>query len=168
MDVHKGKATSNNTKTEPKGGPLPGLLRPPIVFLAAILLGIAANRVWPLPFLPSALRLLGCLVAVFAAVLFFLSYRAFRLAGTSVRGSVRSTSIVRTGPYRFSRNPIYLAFILFALGLSLWSNNLWLLVALVPAVGFIAAIVVPREEQFLDRNFPDQYSRYKNAVRRWL
>jgi hypothetical protein len=65
-------------------------------------------------------------------VLFLLSYREFRRAGTSVQGSKRSIVIVRTGPYRFSRNPIYLAFILLVLGLSVWLNNLWLLVTLVP------------------------------------
>jgi protein-S-isoprenylcysteine O-methyltransferase Ste14 len=75
---------------------------------------------------------------------------------------------VRTGPYRFSRNPIYLSFILLVLGLSVWLNDLWLLVTLVPAVGFIAAVVIPREERFLERAFPDQYSSYKAVVRRWL
>ena len=77
-------------------------------------------------------------------------------------------SIVRTGPYRFSRNPIYLSFILLVLGLSVWTNDLWLLVTLIPAVGFIAAVVIPREERFLERAFPDQYSSYKAVVRRWL
>ena len=76
--------------------------------------------------------------------------------------------IVRTGPYRFSRNPIYLTFILLVLGLSVWLNNAWLLVTLVPAVGLIAMVVIPREERFLERNFNDPYSSYKAQVRRWL
>jgi protein-S-isoprenylcysteine O-methyltransferase Ste14 len=159
---------SNNTDTEPKGGPLPGLLRPPIIFLAAILLGIALNRAWPLPFRPSGVMLLGPLLAGCAVVLFVLSLREFRTAGTSVRGSERSTTIVRTGPYRFSRNPIYLSFILFVLGLSIWLNNLWLLVTLVPAVEIMAIVVIPREERFLERNFHDPYSSYRASVRRWL
>ena len=53
---------------------------------------------------------------------------------------MRTTTIVRTGPYRFSCNPIYLSFILLVLGLSAWLNNLWLLVMLVPAVGFIGPL----------------------------
>jgi protein-S-isoprenylcysteine O-methyltransferase Ste14 len=159
---------SHNGKTEPKGGPLPGLLRPPIVFLVAILLGIALNLAWPLRFMPSRVWLLGPLVVLCAVVLFLLSLREFRAAGTSVRGTERTIAIVRTGPYRFSRNPIYLSFILLMFGLSVWLNNLWLLVTLVPAVGFIAAVVIPREEQFLERNFPDQYSSYKSNVRRWV
>jgi protein-S-isoprenylcysteine O-methyltransferase Ste14 len=159
---------SDNTEIEPEGGPLPGLLRPPIVFLSAILLGIVLNRVWPLPFLPSTLALLGPLVTLCAVLLFLLSLHEFRTAGTSVRGTERTTTIVRTGPYRFSRNPIYLSFTLLVLGLSVWLNDLWLLVTLVPAVGLIAAVVIPREERFLEGNFHDQYSSYKATVRRWL
>jgi protein-S-isoprenylcysteine O-methyltransferase Ste14 len=151
-----------------KNGPLPGLLRPPLVFLVAILLGIGLDQVWPLPFMPSRLRILGPLVVLCAVLLFLLSLREFRASGTSVRGSERTTAIVRSGPYRFSRNPIYLSFVLLVLGLSAWLSDLWLLATLVPAIGFIAAVVIPREERFLERNFPDQYPSYKAAVRRWL
>jgi protein-S-isoprenylcysteine O-methyltransferase Ste14 len=157
------------TNSKPtNGGPNPGLLRPPIIFLCAILLGIALNWAYPLNFVPPNVRLLGPFVTACAVVLFLLSYREFRRAGTSVQGSKRSTVIVRTGPYRFSRNPIYLAFILLVLGLSVWLNNLWLLVTLVPASGLIALIVIPREERFLELNFHEQYSAYKAQVRRWL
>ena len=159
---------SNNTERERGGGPLPGLLRPPVIFLSAILLGITLNYAFPLPFVPSTLRQLGPVVIVCAVLLFVLSFREFRAAGTSVRGSERSTTIVRTGPYRFSRNPIYLSFILVLLGLAVWLDDLWLLITLVPAVGFIATVVIPREERFLEREFHDQYSSYKAAVRRWL
>ncbi len=151
-----------------KTGPNPGLLRPPIVFLCAILLGIALNLPWPLKFMPRSVGVLGPVVTACAVVLFLLSYRQFRAAGTSVRGSQRTSTIVRTGPYRFSRNPIYLAFILFVLGLSVWLNNLWMLGTLVPAIGIIARVVIPREERFLERNFNDQYTSYKARVRRWL
>jgi protein-S-isoprenylcysteine O-methyltransferase Ste14 len=161
-------ARDNHNTPTIKGGPNPGLLRPPIIFLGSILLGIALNRAWPLNFVPKNIGWLGPLVTACAVVLFLLSYREFRAAGTSVRGSTSSTTIVRTGPYRFSRNPIYLAFIHFVLGLSVWWNNAWLLVTLVPAVGVIALVVIPREERFLERNFHDQYSSYKAAVRRWF
>ena len=159
---------NNHTETGSKGGPLPGLLRPPIVFLFAILSGVALDRVWPLPVAPPSLRIFGPLIALCAVLLFLLSFREFRKAGTPVRGAVRPTAIVRTGPYRFSRNPIYVSFILLVLGLSLWWNDLWPVVALVPSVGFIAAVVIPREEGFLERNFQHEYSSYKASVRRWL
>ena len=159
---------SNNTKTGPEGGPLPGFLRPPIVFLSAILLGIALDHAWPRPFVPSTLGLLGPVVTLCAVLLFVLSLREFRAAGTSVRGSQRTTTIVRTGPYRFSRNPIYCSFVLLLLGLAVWLDNPWLLLTLVPSTAFIVVVVIPREERFLERNFQDQYASYKATVRRWL
>lgn len=148
-------------------GLLTVLRRPPAVFLAAIVLGIALNRAWPLPFVRPTLWPLGAVLVLGAVLLFVLSFQEFRAAGTSVRGQKPTTTIVRTGPYRFSRNPIYLSFILLVIGSSIWLNDLWLLVTLVPPVVFVAAVVIPREERFLDRTFPE-YSSYRAAVRRWM
>lgn len=158
---------TNNEKTT-RGGPLPGLLRPPIIFLCAIVFGVALDRTWPLTFVPAKLGMLGILVTVCAILLFLLSLKEFRAAGTSVRGTERTTAIVRTGPYRFSRNPIYLSFVLLLIGLAVWLNNLWLLLTLIPAIVVISVAVIPREERFLEENFHNQYSSYKTAVRRWL
>lgn len=151
-----------------KVGPNPGWLRPPIVFLGVIVAGIVLNWTWPLRFRPPIPWWLGPPFTGCAVLLFLLSFREFRQAGTSVRGTERNTTIVRTGPYGFSRNPIYVSFILLVLGLSIWLNDLWMLVTLVPAVGVIAMIVIPREERFLERNFKEQYASYKASVRRWL
>jgi protein-S-isoprenylcysteine O-methyltransferase Ste14 len=137
------------------------------VLLSAILFGVALKLVWPLPFVPSGLVSLGIVMVLAAVLLFGLSLREFRAAGTSVRGTERTTTIVRTGPYRLSRNPIYLSFVLLLLGLAVWLNNLWLLITLVLFAGFISMMVIPREERFLERNFT-QYSDYKTTVRRWL
>ena len=138
------------------------------MLLAAITVGVVLNLVWPLCFIPSALVLAGPVIVVAAVLLFVLAVREFRAAGTSVRASKRTTTIVRTGPYRFSRNPIYLAFVMLLLGLALWLNNLWLLVTLAVFAGFISLMIIPREEQFLERNFQAGYSEYKARVRRWL
>jgi protein-S-isoprenylcysteine O-methyltransferase Ste14 len=143
------------------------LRRPPVVLLAAIVSGIALNREWPISFVPPTLWPLGAVLVLGAILLFLLSFQEFRAAGTSVQGRKPTTAIVRTGPYRFSRNPIYVSFILLVIGLSIWLNDLWLLVTLVPPVVFISAVVIPREERFLDRNFPE-YSSYRAAVRRWM
>jgi protein-S-isoprenylcysteine O-methyltransferase Ste14 len=158
----------NSSDTTVKDVAVPGLLRPPVVLLGAIALGITANSIWPLPFMPSGLVLAGPVVVFAALLLFVLSLREFRAAGTSVRGTERTTTIVRTGPYGFSRNPIYLAFVLMLLGLALWLNNFWLFGALVAFASFISIMIIPREERFLERNFHAQYSDYKATVRRWL
>ena len=157
-----------NNPTPSKDVAVPGLLRPPLVLLTAIALGVVLNLIWPFRFIPSALVLAGPVVVFAAVLLFLLSLREFRTHGTSVRGTERTTTVVRTGPYRFSRNPIYLAFVLFILGLALWLNDLWLLGALAAFTSFISIMIIPREERFLERNFQPQYSEYKAAVRRWL
>src|SRR5262245_40835425 len=144
-------------------GLLTTLRRPPVIFLAAIVLGLAVNRKWPLPFVAAMLWPLGAALVFGAVSLFLLSFREFHAAGTSVQGSKPTTALVRTGLYRFSRNPIYLSFILLVIGLSIWLNDLWLLVTLVPPVIFISAVVIPREERFLERTFPE-YSRDRKSV----
>lgn len=159
---------TDSEQTKPKDQSVRGLLRPPFVFLMAIVLGVALNTAWSLPFVTSSLRWIGPLVSICAALLFLLSVREFRAAGTSVQRTGRTTMIVGTGPYRFSRNPIYLAFILLVLGLSVWLNDLWLLVTLIPAIALLALLVIPQEERFLEGEFRDEYLSYKAAVRRWL
>jgi protein-S-isoprenylcysteine O-methyltransferase Ste14 len=103
-----------------------------------------------------------------AVALFLAAVRSMRAAGTPVPGDRPTTAIVRSGPYRFSRNPIYLAFSLLHLGVALWFNSLWLLVTLVPAVALMTFVVIPREERYLEARFPAEYLPYRAAVRRWL
>ena len=146
-----------------------GLVRPPLVYLASIAIGSALEFAWRLPFLPHALAVpLGALFVVAAVALFSASVRKFRVAGTPVPGNAPTTAIVRAGPYRFSRNPIYLAFSLLQLGIAIWVNGLWLVATLIAAIAVLARVVIPREEQYLERKFGAEYLDYKNSVRRWV
>jgi protein-S-isoprenylcysteine O-methyltransferase Ste14 len=146
-----------------------GLARPPLIYLIAIVLGIAIHYLWPVPLVPRAIGApVGVIVVLAAVALFITSVRTFRAAGTPVPGNRPTTTIVGTGPYRFSRNPIYLAFSLLQLGLAFWVNSLWLLITLVPAVALMSLVVIPREERYLDGRFPAEYSSYKASVRRWI
>jgi protein-S-isoprenylcysteine O-methyltransferase Ste14 len=111
---------------------------------------------------------LGVSLTVVAIALFAYSVATFRAAGTPVPARQPTTVIVRTGPYRFSRNPIYLAFSLLQLGIAIWANSVWLVATLVGAVALIRFVVIPREEQYLERRFGAQYLDYKASVRRWL
>jgi protein-S-isoprenylcysteine O-methyltransferase Ste14 len=103
-----------------------------------------------------------------AGALFISALRTFRKADTPVPGNRPTTAIVRTGPYRFSRNPVYLAFTLFQIGLAAWVNSLGLLLTLLPTLALMVLVVIPREERYLEARFPAQYLPYKRAVRRWL
>jgi protein-S-isoprenylcysteine O-methyltransferase Ste14 len=145
------------------------VVRPPLVVLAGLISGVVLTVAWPLPFSLHVLRLpVGCLLVAMAAALFSYSIRQFRKAGTPVPGNKPTTAIVRTGPYRFSRNPIYLAFFTLLLGLAIWVNSLWLVATLIATVAIIAVVVVPREERYLTGRFGTPYLEYKASVRRWL
>ena len=146
-----------------------GLVRPPLVYLVSLASGTAIHLVAPVRFLPATLAVsLGIPLLAAAIALFSSSVAKFRAAGTPVPARKPTTAIVRTGPYRFSRNPIYLAFSLFQLGIAIWINSVWLLATLVGAVTLMHSIVIPREEQYLERKFGAQYLDYKASVRRWL
>jgi len=146
-----------------------GLVRPPLVYLAFIAIGSVLEFARQLPFLPHALAApLGILLVVAAVVLFSGSVGKFRAAGTPVPGNKATTVIVRAGPYRFSRNPIYLAFSLLHLGIAIWVNGLWLVATLIAALAVMAYVVIPREEEYLERRFGAEYLDYKNSVRRWV
>jgi protein-S-isoprenylcysteine O-methyltransferase Ste14 len=146
-----------------------GAIRPPLIYLAAIGIGWLLELVLPAPFIPGAVAVpLGLLLAALGVALFFFSVGKFHAAGTPVPGNKPTVAIVRSGPYRFSRNPIYLAFSLLQLGLAIGLNSLWLIATLIPAHAVMAWIVVPREELYLERTFGAEYLAYKNSVRRWI
>jgi protein-S-isoprenylcysteine O-methyltransferase Ste14 len=146
-----------------------GLVRPPFIYLAAILVGVGLDLLQPLHWLPlGAAAWLGGPLVLLSIALFVASTRQFNAAGTPVPGNRPTRVIVHTGAYRFSRNPIYLAFSLFVLGLACWLNSLWLLATLAAAVSVIAFVVIPREERYLERRFGAEYLDYKGKVRRWF
>lgn len=146
-----------------------GIIRPPFVYLSTIALGVSLHLVWPVQLVPRALSLpLGATVALAAVALFDWAVRTFRSADTPVPGNRPTTTIVRTGPYRYTRNPIYLAFSLLQLGVAFWVNSLWLLVTLIPAIALMSLVVIPREEHYLESRFTSDYRPYRASVRRWL
>ena len=146
-----------------------GLARPPLIYLCSIVLGLMLHLVWTVKlFSPSLGTPVGAIVTLMALALFVSAVRTFRAAGTPVPGNRPTTTIVCSGPYRFTRNPIYLAFSLFQVGISFWINSLAVLVTLIPAVALMSFVVIPREERYLEARFPSEYLSYKGSVRRWL
>jgi protein-S-isoprenylcysteine O-methyltransferase Ste14 len=146
-----------------------GAIRPPLVYLGSIGLGLLLHWFWPVHWLPASISVpIGVVAVLIAVALFISSVRTFRKAGTPVPGNQPTTVIVRAGPYGFSRNPIYVAFTLFQLGLAAWFNSVAVLVMLLPALMLMVLVVIPREERYLEARFPAEYLQYKREVRRWL
>jgi len=145
-----------------------GSARPPAIYLTAIVAGLVLHFAWPIPFAPRLAMPFGVLTAVLAVTLFIWSIRTFHSAGTPVPGNRPTTAIVKVGPYRFSRNPIYLAFSLFQTGIALGVNDAWMLIMLLPTIFVMSFVVIPREERYLEARFGEEYTTYKASVRRWL
>ena|ERR1700676_641481 len=146
------------------------IIRPPIAWAVSVLAGLALNRLTPLPFVPAVAPAgwVGGMVFALALALLAWAIATITRAGSNVPTNRPTTTIVEAGPYRFTRNPIYLSMTLGLIGLAIALNSLWLLLTLIPFALVIRYGVIAREEAYLERKFGDVYSRYRARVRRWL
>jgi len=146
------------------------IIRPPIAWALAVVVALALQWLMPLPFLPAAVPAgwIGGAVLAIALALAASAIATLTRAGSNVPTTMPTTTIVDAGPYRFTRNPIYLGMIVGLIGLAIAFDSLWLLVALIPFALVIRHGVIAREEAYLERKFGDVYRRYRSRVRRWL
>ncbi len=115
---------SGKNKTEDDNAGV--VLRPPIIYLLPLGAGLLLHYVFPLPFLPFVLSLVfGILLVAKGAFIMGWALRTFRREGTSEKTNKPTTMIVVTGPFRFSRNPIYGGFIAIYFGVTFLANALW-------------------------------------------
>ncbi|QEL22703.1 isoprenylcysteine carboxylmethyltransferase family protein [Bosea sp. F3-2] len=145
-------------------------IRPPIAWALAAIAGLALDWLYPLPFLPADLPAgwLGGIVFLAGLALLIWAATTFRRAGTQIPTTQPTTTIVAEGPYRFTRNPIYIGMFLGLIGLAVAFDSLWIIVLLVPFYLVVRYGVVAREEAYLERKFGDVYLAYKARVGRWL
>src|SRR5262245_55785378 len=148
------------------------ITRPPLLYLACLILGLVLDHMLPLPLtLPQTalvrwtagggLTLLG--VTITAA-----GVRNFSRTGTPVPSNQPVRALVTTGIHGWSRNPIYVGMFVFYSCLGLAAPRPWLLVLTLPLAISLRYGVVAREETYLERRFGDAYRDYKARVRRWL
>jgi protein-S-isoprenylcysteine O-methyltransferase Ste14 len=146
------------------------IIRPPLAWGLAIIAGLALNWLVPLSFLPADVPagLLGAMVFVLALALATWAIVTITRTGSNVPTNLPTIAIVESGPYRFTRNPIYLGMFLGLIGVAIAFDNLWVLMMLLPFALVIRYGVVAREEAYLERKFGDVYRGYRSGVRRWL
>jgi protein-S-isoprenylcysteine O-methyltransferase Ste14 len=124
---------------------------------------------WPMPMLGHATsRWLGLALVLLALAILIPGRRALQAAGTNVNPSLPTTAIVASGPYRFSRNPLYVGLTLLYCGLTLALNTWWGFVLLVPVLVVLHRGVVLREERYLRQKFGETYREYCSRVGRYL
>jgi protein-S-isoprenylcysteine O-methyltransferase Ste14 len=144
---------------------------PPLIYLAAMIGGWAADR-WLLP-LPIGLspgaRVGAGVIAGLVGLLFGIPALArFRATGQDPKPWEPSPELIQQGIYRLSRNPMYLGLTLLQVGVGLGADNLWIVLACLPALAAVHVIAVRPEETYLEGRFGEDYRGYKAKVRRWL
>ena len=138
----------------------PGIRVPsPPVYLLALLLGLLMDRKAHVPFLPLVGG--GMTLAVWLV-------RTMRGVDTTIRIDKPVSSLVQNGPFRYSRNPGYVALAMIYAGIAVHRNALWAILLLPLVVYVIQREVIQREERYLERTFGEEYLNYKTRVQRWV
>jgi len=142
---------------------------PPVLFAVFIALGWGLQTLIALPnftmpfhgFLGGEFIVAGLGIVVWSAT-------EFKRHKTTIMPHKASSAIISSGPFKYSRNPIYFAFSMIQLGAAILLTNLWILLLLIPALLIMSKFVIEREEAFLTQEFGQPYIDYKKQVRRWI
>lgn len=142
---------------------------PPFLLLASLVVGAGLQWMHPLHFVPSGFRwAVGGLLIVAGVATALSCARMFKRVETELAPWKTTSRLVTGGIYRISRNPIYLAFVVFGLGVAVAADSLWIAGLMLPLVALLRYAVIAREEDYLERKFGDEYLAYRKSVRRWI
>jgi protein-S-isoprenylcysteine O-methyltransferase Ste14 len=146
---------------------------PPGVPLLTILLGLALNRLWPLELrpglgIPARYWLGGTIVVGVFLGLGVYSVFLVRRTGQSENPWKPTTEIVNRGPFRFTRNPMYLQMVLGCIGFAIILGNIWILLLTPVCAWVLHRFAILPEEAYLESKFGEKYLSYRRNVRRWL
>ncbi|HEY9381600.1 MAG TPA: isoprenylcysteine carboxylmethyltransferase family protein [Burkholderiales bacterium] len=149
---------------------IPGVIAlPPLLYGGAFLIVLLLHWLWPLPLLTDpAIRWIGAALVVLGMAPVIWGSATMHKAGTNVPPNRPATAMVTSGPFRFSRNPLYTGLHVTFIGLCCIANSLWGLVLFVPLVAVMHYGVILREERYLEAKFGDAYRQYRSTARRYL
>jgi protein-S-isoprenylcysteine O-methyltransferase Ste14 len=151
-------------------GDNPGVVAPPpLIYAVPLAVGLYLDRANPFPIMPRPLATwLGVALIVLAGVLAVSAFAQFWRKHTSPMPFKPTTAIIQSGPFRISRNPLYLSLTLLYLGIALFKNTAWPVLLLPLVLVVVYRGVILREERYLEQKFGDEYVSYKSRVRRWI
>jgi protein-S-isoprenylcysteine O-methyltransferase Ste14 len=143
---------------------------PPVVYILAVVAGIGLQLVWPLTIglAPPPRIALALLVAILGVAFIVGAMRLFRSTGQDPRPWAATPEIIRSGVYRFTRNPMYVSLALLQSAIGIGFGNLWIVLLVPVACVVVQMTAIRHEEAYLERKFGDAYLDYKKSVRRWL
>ena len=144
---------------------------PPVPFGIGLALGVLIHFLWePLPFVPYTWigHVAGWPLVAASIILLIWAWQTMAHHGEDPNAYKPTNSIVVTGPYGFTRNPMYLSFTLLYGGITLIINAVWPILFLPAVLAVVHYGVIAREERYLERKFGQEYQSYRSGVRRWL
>lgn len=142
---------------------------PPLAYAGGLLLGWLLERAWPASvFDARGWWLLGIALGLAGVALVTAALGLFRRAGTDPLPMRPTTALVFDGPYRFTRNPMYVGMALVYVAATLLLDLPWALLLLPAVLVLIRTQVIAKEERYLEGKFGDEYRAYRARVRRWL
>jgi protein-S-isoprenylcysteine O-methyltransferase Ste14 len=142
---------------------------PPLVYLAGIIVGLLTSFLMPTKLIPDSVAwAVGGILILCGAALAGSAISSFKGVGTTIRPDRAASTLVVAGPYKFTRNPMYLGLAVVYLGITIADQSLWALILLPVVLTIIQRRAIEPEEAFLERRFGAIYISYKATVRRWL
>jgi len=142
---------------------------PPMIALAIIALGVVLGESWPAEIIPTPWQyIVGGAIIAAAILLMAYAFRHFGQANTPVPTRHTPSTLVTSGVYTITRNPIYLAMMLLIMGLGVTLDNVWLLLLAAVFQQIIRWGVIAREEKYLEAKFGEEYRTFKEQTRRWI
>lgn len=140
---------------------------PPLLYVLPLLLARLLQTAIPLPFLPPGIAWVAAVLCLIAGIVLCIwSILLFRRSKTSLVPVKPAANLVLRGPYKLSRNPMYLGLLCLYLAAACWLTSIWVFLLVPPVIGLVQSMVIAKEERYLEQRFGDTYRQYKAHVRR--
>ncbi len=141
---------------------------PPHVAISSLILVTILHYLIPTPVIPKPFNYFGILFFILGLAVLFWSFGMFRKKETPILPGQKPTALVIEGPYKFTRNPMYLGVATALLGVAVYLGDLLAFLAPTIFFAFVSIKFIPREEKLMENLFGKKYINYRNKVRRWI
>ena len=141
---------------------------PPHVAIGSLVAVIILHYLFPTPLIPKQYNYLGIVLFVAGLLILFWSFGLFKKKETPILPGRKPTALVIEGPYKFTRNPMYLGVTTALLGVAIYLGDLLAFLAPLIFFMFVSLRFIPREEKLMEKLFQKKYIEYKKKVRRWI
>ena len=141
---------------------------PPHVAISSLIVVISLHYLFPTPSIPKPFNYIGILFFAAGLLILFWSFGLFNKKDTPILPGQKPTALVIEGPYKFTRNPMYLGVTTALTGVAIYLGDLLAFLSPIIFFVFVSLRFIPREEKLMEFLFGKKYLTYKNKVRKWI